>query len=284
MPDSFSAAEAEPRPTLVTLLGELDLSPGAVLRECFARIDGSIEVDCSGLDFVDAEGLGIFVTAQAQCQRTHAAFVLLEPTRSLLKLHRITALDPSRGPAQCGAISISRPSTPTAATEWPALISAHGAPARARARNRSSRRTSASRILLGDALRQEVDERTQPGLRVHPFLGAGRLVRDHFVFELIGARLACQGAPAVLLDGFPRTLAQAEMLEHVEPGAVALALLLAVPLPIAGASSVAGHADDDEYALRERLASFEQRRGRCWPGTKAAVFWPLSMPTDRRRM
>ena len=65
MPDSFSAAEAEPRPTLVTLLGELDLSTGAVLRECFARIDGSIEVDCSGLDFVDAQGLGIFVTARS---------------------------------------------------------------------------------------------------------------------------------------------------------------------------------------------------------------------------
>ena len=93
MPDSFSAAEAEPRPTLVTLLGELDLSTGAVLRECFARIDGSIEVDCSGLDFVDAEGLGIFVTAEARCQRTHAAFVLVEPTRSLLKLLRITGLD-----------------------------------------------------------------------------------------------------------------------------------------------------------------------------------------------
>jgi anti-anti-sigma factor len=93
MPDSFSAAEAEARPTLVTLLGELDLSTGPVLRECFARIDGSIEVDCSGLDFVDAQGLGIFVTAHARCQRTHATFVLVEPTRSLLKLLRITDLD-----------------------------------------------------------------------------------------------------------------------------------------------------------------------------------------------
>jgi anti-anti-sigma factor len=93
VPDPFYAAEAEPRPTLVTLLGELDLSTGPVLRECFARIGGSIEVDCSGLDFVDAQGLGIFVTAHAQCQRTHATFVLVEPTRSLLKLLRITGLD-----------------------------------------------------------------------------------------------------------------------------------------------------------------------------------------------
>jgi adenylate kinase len=151
--------------------------------------------------------------------------------------------------------------TPTAATEWPALIVVAGRPG-------SGKGTQCAQIAadlgvahfsLGEALRQEVDERTQLGLRVHPFLGAGRLVPDHFVFELIGARLARQDAPAVVLDGFPRTLGQAEMLERVEPGAVALALLLAVPLPIVVERLRSrGRADDDEYALRERLASFER--------------------------
>jgi hypothetical protein len=63
---SYRRPEPEPCPTSVTLLGELDASTAPLLRECFARIEGDIEVDCSGLDFVDAHGLRDF------CLRTRA--------------------------------------------------------------------------------------------------------------------------------------------------------------------------------------------------------------------
>ena len=51
-----------------------------------------------------------------------------------------------------------------------------------------------------------------------------------------------------------------------------------------GASSVAGRADDDEYALRERLASFERetRPMLAWYERRGVL--ASSMPTDRRRM
>jgi len=71
----------------VTLLGELDLVTAPVLGECFARLSGSIEVDCSGLDSVVEEGLGILASA---VERTDAHFVFLDPTGSLAKLPRIT--------------------------------------------------------------------------------------------------------------------------------------------------------------------------------------------------
>ena len=62
----------EPRPTLVTLVGELDLSTVPLLRQCFAHIEGDIDVACSGLDCVDARGLGIFVSACARSERADA--------------------------------------------------------------------------------------------------------------------------------------------------------------------------------------------------------------------
>jgi adenylate kinase len=112
---------------------------------------------------------------------------------------------------------------------------------------------------LGDALREEIDRCTPLGHEVQAFLEAGQLVPDRCVFELIGARLARQRAPVVLLDGFPRTVKQAEALERSEPGAVVLAVLLAVPLAtVLERLRSRGRADDREHVLRERLASFDR--------------------------
>jgi adenylate kinase len=116
---------------------------------------------------------------------------------------------------------------------------------------------------LGHALRQEIDHCTPLGLQVHAFLEAGRLVPDHLVFELIGARLAHPCAPVVLLDGFPRTLGQAETLEQMQPGAVRLAILLTVPLAtVLERLASRGRDDDEDDALCERLSSFERD---TWP-------------------
>jgi anti-anti-sigma factor len=89
---SDSRCEPGPYLTFVTLLGELDLATAPLVRECFARIGGNIEVDCSGLEFVDAQGLGVFASTQA---RMDANFVFVDPTCSLLRLLRITGLDAS---------------------------------------------------------------------------------------------------------------------------------------------------------------------------------------------
>jgi anti-anti-sigma factor len=84
--------EPESAPALVTLFGDLDVSTAPLLRDCFARIDGDVEVDCSGLDFVDAQGLAVFLAARARCE-PYGRFVLVEPAACLLRLLRITGLD-----------------------------------------------------------------------------------------------------------------------------------------------------------------------------------------------
>jgi adenylate kinase len=66
-------------------------------------------------------------------------------------------------------------------------------------------------VSTGDILREAVAQRTELGLRVAPILERGDLVPDDLMVELIRARLA--GEEGFVLDGFPRTLAQAEALD-----------------------------------------------------------------------
>lgn len=69
-------------------------------------------------------------------------------------------------------------------------------------------------ISTGDLFRQAVTEKSKLGQKFQGYLDRGELVPDDLVLDLIGERLAqpdCHGG--FLLDGFPRTIAQAEALE-----------------------------------------------------------------------
>jgi adenylate kinase len=67
-------------------------------------------------------------------------------------------------------------------------------------------------VSTGDMLRAAVAAGTELGQRVQPILESGRLVPDDLILELIRERIA--GADeGFVLDGFPRTMAQAEALD-----------------------------------------------------------------------
>src|SRR4051794_31163492 len=69
-------------------------------------------------------------------------------------------------------------------------------------------------IATGDILRAAIADGTELGLRVKPIYDAGELVPDDLMIELIRERLAADDAQAgFILDGFPRTMAQAEALD-----------------------------------------------------------------------
>lgn len=74
-------------------------------------------------------------------------------------------------------------------------------------------------ISTGDIFRQEMTKGTELGLRVQEFVSSGRLVPDELVLEVITARLKLDDCKAgFLLDGFPRTVGQAESLDGVLTG------------------------------------------------------------------
>jgi adenylate kinase len=67
-------------------------------------------------------------------------------------------------------------------------------------------------IDLGDTLRTEVQRRSALGRSAERFLQEGRLVPDEIVLGIVTQRLGQVGSGGFILDGFPRTLPQAEAL------------------------------------------------------------------------
>lgn len=87
-------------------------------------------------------------------------------------------------------------------------------------------------ISTGDMFRAEVEADTALGREVKAFLDSGRLVPDELTVRLLERRLQEAPASGFLLDGFPRTEAQARALDRLlerlgRP--LDLVVLLAVP-------------------------------------------------------
>ena len=71
-------------------------------------------------------------------------------------------------------------------------------------------------VATGDMLREAIAADTELGRRVKPIYDAGQLVPDDLMIDLIRERLGEDDAQrGFVLDGFPRTMAQAEALEEM---------------------------------------------------------------------
>ena len=117
-------------------------------------------------------------------------------------------------------------------------------------------------LSTGDMLRQAIAEDTELGRRVKPILDAGDLVPDDLMIELIRKRLeAPEAAVGFILDGFPRTMAQADALdsmlaEIVRPLSVVLELQVPDDVAIQRLRKRAveeGRSDDTPEAIANRI-------------------------------
>src|ERR1044072_775962 len=71
------------------------------------------------------------------------------------------------------------------------------------------------KISTGDILREAVRNKTALGVQAKSFMDQGQLVPDSVVIGLVKEKLNEPGtAKGFLLDGFPRTVAQAEELDR----------------------------------------------------------------------
>ena len=71
-------------------------------------------------------------------------------------------------------------------------------------------------ISTGDILRRAIKEQTPTGLKAKSFIDAGKLVPDEVIIDIVKDRLAqddCKNG--YILDGFPRTVPQAEALKTI---------------------------------------------------------------------
>jgi adenylate kinase len=81
---------------------------------------------------------------------------------------------------------------------------------------RLSKRYGIPQIATGDLLREAVAKQTPLGVKIKSYLDTGRLGPDDLIVQLISERVSkpdCSNG--YILDGFPRTMGQAEELEKM---------------------------------------------------------------------
>lgn len=72
------------------------------------------------------------------------------------------------------------------------------------------------RLSTGDLLREHAQKGTQLGRKAEPYMARGELVPDEIVLEMVGQQLSEESyRDGYVLDGFPRTLSQAEVLARM---------------------------------------------------------------------
>jgi adenylate kinase len=74
---------------------------------------------------------------------------------------------------------------------------------------------SVPHIATGDLFRAEMAAETELGKLADDYISHGNLVPDEVVNEMMRVRLACADCHSFVLDGYPRTLQQAEALHQI---------------------------------------------------------------------
>jgi adenylate kinase len=119
-------------------------------------------------------------------------------------------------------------------------------------------------ISTGDMLREAAQAKTPLGLEAEKYMSAGKLLPDDLVVGLIEERLQKKDCKkGFLLDGFPRTTAQAEALDQMlakHGQSIEGALMLEVPQDELLKRLISRkRADDKEETIKERLRVYENQ-------------------------
>ncbi|MDI9978877.1 adenylate kinase [Rhodococcus sp. IEGM 1307] len=117
-------------------------------------------------------------------------------------------------------------------------------------------------ISTGDLFRANIAEATALGIRTRSYLDAGELVPSDLTVQMVQHRLSeSDSSEGFLLDGFPRTLEQAEALSVIlaargEKLDKVLSFVVAGDV-LTGRMLARGRADDMEEVIANRLRVYE---------------------------
>ena len=131
-------------------------------------------------------------------------------------------------------------------------------------------------LSTGDMLRAAIDAGTELGLRAKEIMDRGDLVSDEIILGMIAERMDSPDcANGVILDGFPRTVAQAEGLDAMlEERGLALKHVIEISVDVRAlfarienraAETGGSRADDNAETLRKRLAVYHDNTAPLLP-------------------
>ena len=91
----FDVIVSEGTPARMRLCGEFDMAGVTLFESMLRELDGDVEIDCSGLQFIDAAGFGSFVAAHNDCEGRGSVMILVNPSPWVQRLLRVVGLDDS---------------------------------------------------------------------------------------------------------------------------------------------------------------------------------------------
>ncbi|MBC8646431.1 MAG: adenylate kinase [Thermoanaerobaculia bacterium] len=130
-----------------------------------------------------------------------------------------------------------------------------------------SQRLGVPAISTGEMLRAAVSEGTPLGRQARAIMERGELVSDGVMTELVRERIQRPDASGgFILDGFPRTIQQAEFLAGIVGNAAPVAAVINFFVPedvlearLLGRSRVEGRSDDRAETARERIRVYREK-------------------------
>lgn len=118
-------------------------------------------------------------------------------------------------------------------------------------------------LSTGDLLRAEVAAGSQLGKEAEAVMNRGELVSDALVLAIVESQMKALTGGGWLLDGFPRTVPQAEALEpllaQLEQPIEAVVLLELDDAVLIERMLSRGRADDNEAVIRNRLEVYREK-------------------------
>ncbi|MBU1865739.1 MAG: adenylate kinase [Actinobacteria bacterium] len=122
-------------------------------------------------------------------------------------------------------------------------------------------------ISTGAMLRDHVERATELGFAAQIIMDAGDLVSDEIVIAMVEERLdQPDAACGFLLDGFPRTVAQAEALDALLGEQRPLEAVISLEViedevvqRLLDRAAKEGRADDNEQTIRNRMAVYREQ-------------------------
>lgn len=130
-----------------------------------------------------------------------------------------------------------------------------------------ARARSLHKLSTGDMLRDHVKRGTPLGQQAKSIMDAGGLVSDDIIIGMVRTELEQQDEVRVLLDGFPRTTAQAEaldeLLQELKAPLTAAVLLEVDPAELTRRllqrAQEEGRSDDNEDTIGKRMRVYQEQ-------------------------
>ena len=131
--------------------------------------------------------------------------------------------------------------------------------------SRIAEENNLAHISTGDMLREHVSNNSELGRKAKSLLDEGKLVPDALVIDMLTERLNADDCKnGAILDGFPRTLAQAQSLEKVREYFQITKVIVfeadndELIKRILHRGETSGRSDDTEESIRVRLEVYQK--------------------------